>query len=212
MKLKATALAATALLGLIPAVCRAQDFSADVVYVASKTNAPSAGKNSPPRPPSKVYVSKDKMRLETRGFTGTILLVNGEEHSSVALLPGQKAYQPLLSGPSDYFRVADPDNACPEWQKASGQKVVCEKVGPEVVDGRETVKYQNKKVSADTSTAVWIDKSLKFVVKWESTDAGAELHDIKEAQQSADLFTVPSSYTLLKPQKASSKGFSKRPK
>jgi type II secretory pathway pseudopilin PulG len=212
MKPKASTLAAAVLVSLIPAVSRAQEFSADVVYVASTANATSAAKNSSSRPPSKLYVSKDKMRLETRGFTGTILLVNGEEHSSVALLPGQKAYQPLLAGPSQYFRVADPDNACPDWQKATPRKITCEKVGPETVDGRETVKYQNKTVSPDAITAVWIDKNLKFAVKWESAEVGAELHNINEGQQSADLFKVPSTYTLLKPQKASSKGFSKRPK
>ncbi|HYL16948.1 MAG TPA: hypothetical protein VEV41_28200 [Terriglobales bacterium] len=203
MKLKATSLAATFLLGLIPAVCQAQDFSADVVYVAtSKSDAPSTGTGTLPHQSSKLYVSKDKMRLETRGLTGTILLVNGGEHTAVALLPAQKAYQPLGSGPSEYFRVQDAEDACPDWQKAADQKIVCEKVGHEVVDGRQTVKYQNKSASADALiAALWIDPTLNFPIKWQGSNTGAELRNIKEGQQSADLFAIPQGYGVLKPQK-----------
>ena len=209
MRLKATSLAATFLLGLIPATCHAQDFSADVVYLdAAKPGASSTATAS--HPSSRLYVSKDKLRLETRGFTGTILLVNGGEHTSFALFPAKKAYQPLPSGPSEYFRVENAEDACPDWQRASVQKIVCEKVGHEVVDGRQAVKYLNKGASDGAPAAVWIDLALKFVVKWEGTSTGAELRNIKEEEQAADLFAVPSSYELLKPRKAASKGFSQR--
>jgi hypothetical protein len=137
-------------------------------------------------------------------------LVNRGEQTSVALFPARKAYQPLAAGPSQYFRVENAEDACPDWQKASDQKIVCEKVGQEVVDGRQTVKYHNKNSSSDATAAVWIDLTLKFVVKWEGADTGAELHNIQVAQQAADLFAVPSAYKLLKPQKGSSKGFSQR--
>lgn len=211
MKLNPTRFAAIVVLGLFPAAGAAQEFSADVVYVAaSKPGASSAGKETLPQHSSKLYVSKDKIRLETRGFTGTILLVNGGEHTTVALFPGQKAYQPLATGPSQYFRVQDAENACPDWQKATDQKIVCEKVGHEVVDGRQVVKYQNKGATDASTAAVWIDLGLKFVVKWEGAGSGAELHNIKEAQQAADLFAVPSSYKALQPQKGKSKGFPQR--
>jgi len=96
VKLSATNLAATFLLGLIPAACHAQEFSADVVYLAiKKPDAPSAGTGTSPRPSSKLYVSKDKIRLETNGITGTILLADRTEHTAVALQPTKKAYQPL---------------------------------------------------------------------------------------------------------------------
>jgi len=43
MKLKRISLAARCLLGLIPAVCSAQNFSADVVYLAAgRPDAPSS--------------------------------------------------------------------------------------------------------------------------------------------------------------------------
>ena len=210
MKLNATSLAATFLLGLIPSFCPAQEFSADVVYLAtSKPDAPSTGTS--PHPDSKLYVSKDKMRLETHGFTDNALVVNRGDHTAFALFPARKAYQALALGPSEYFRVENADDACPDWQKVATQKIVCEKVGREVVNGRPAVKYRNKGASESATAAVWIDSALKFVVKWEGADTGAELHNIKEAQQAADLFVVPSGYKVLTPQKGSSKGFSQRP-
>jgi hypothetical protein len=209
MRLKATNLAATFLLGLISAACHAQDFSADVVYLTtSKPDAPSTATGTSPHPASKLYVSRDKVRLETRGLTGTILLVNGGEHTAVAVFPARKAYQPLATGPSEYFRVENAEDACPDWQRASEQKIVCEKVGHEVVDGRQAVKYLNEGASGDATAALWIDLALQFVVKWEDASTGAELRNIKEAKQAADLFTVPSSYEILKPRKGASKGFS----
>jgi len=208
MKLKTINLAPGLLLGLIPAVCLAQEFSADVVYLAAaKPGAKSGGAESPAHQPSELYVSKDKIRLETRGVSGTILLLNGAEHTAIALFPAKKAYQHLAGGPSEYFRGEDAENACPDWQKATDQKIECEKVGHEEVDGRQTVKYRNKGASDAVTSAVWIDSALKFVVKWESAGAGAELRNIREAQQAADLFTVPPGYEVLKPLKAKSKGY-----
>jgi hypothetical protein len=210
MKIIATNLVAALLLALIPAVVHAQDFAADVVYTAAtKPGASSGGTAPPPDHSSKLYVSKNNMRLETRGVTGTILLVNGDEHSAIALFPPQKAYQQLASAPSEYFRVQDAENACPDWEKASSQKIECEKMGPDAVNGRAAVKYQNKAAGNDGTNTVWIDNALKFVIKWEGASRGAELSKITEAPQPADLFTVPSAYDLLRPQKPS-KGFSKR--
>jgi hypothetical protein len=204
-------LAAVLLLSLIPLISNAQDFSADVVYLApANPKAPSSGTTNSVGHTSKLYVSKDKMRLETRGVTGTILLVDNSENSVMALFPSQKAYQPLANPPAEYFRVKDAENACPDWKEATVQKLDCEKVGHEKVDGRDTVKYQNKAAAGDGPTAVWIDPALKFVAKWESPQTGAELRNITEAQQAADLFVVPRGYNPLQPKKASSKGFTKR--
>jgi hypothetical protein len=206
-----TRVATTLLLGLISLACGAQEFSADVAYLAAgKAGAPSAGAARLPEQSSKLYVSKDQMRLETHGLTGTVLLVNRGEGTVFALFPGQKAYQPLASGPSDYFRVEDAEDACRDWQKAANQKIACEKVGPEMLNGRRTVKYRNKGASSAATAAVWIDVALKYVVRWENARTGAELRNIKEVQQAADLFTVPSDYGVLKPRKVKSDGFTQQ--
>ena len=71
MKLSATNLAVAILLGLISAACHAQEFSADVVYLAiSMPDAPSTGTATSPHGSSKLFISKDKIRLETNGLTG----------------------------------------------------------------------------------------------------------------------------------------------
>lgn len=211
MRQHAYSLAAIILLGLIPGLFRAQDFSAEVVYLATKKKSSTPGKSMfASRPASVIYVSQDKMRLETRGLTGTILLVDEGKQTAVALFPARKGYQYLPGGPSEYFRVKDPENACPDWQMATTQKVDCEKLGDEVLDGRHVVKYRNKNASHAATSAVWIDVSLKFVVKWESSDIAAELRNIREDRQPAALFAIPVGYHTLKPLKGKSGGFSQR--
>jgi hypothetical protein len=199
------------LLGLIPVVSRAQDFSAEVVYLPTRTlDVRSGGADISDHQPSKLYVSKDKVRLETRGLVGTILLVNGEEQTAFALFPSKKEYQPLVGSLSEYFRVRDAENACPDWQRSAAQKIDCEKVGHEAIDGRQTVKYQNRSASDFATFVIWIDTGLDFVIKWEGVNAGVELRNIQEAHQPMDLFTLPPDYEIQKPRKGTNKGFSKR--
>ncbi len=196
---------------LIPALARAQDFSADVVYLpAAGSAALSSGTDGSGHNPSKLYVSNGKMRLETHGLIGTILLVNRDEESAYAVFPSRKEYEPLARGLSEYFPVKDVENACPDWQEAAGQEISCEKVGDEVIAGRQTVKYKNKNATDFATSAVWIDSALKFVVKWEGANTGAELRTIQEGQQAATLFSLPSDYSTVQPRKsANNKGFSR---
>ena len=171
MTMKAATLTAILMVTLVSAVSHAQDFSADVVYLEnSKAHGRASDSAKEARQSSKLYVSKGNIRLETNGLTGTVLVVNKEEHTAAALYPGKKSYQPLGSGPSEYFRVENADDACADWQRSAEQKIACERVGAEVVNGRETVKYQNKMAVDTAPTAVWVDKALKFVIKWESVD------------------------------------------
>ena len=201
MKARVAILTVAALLALIAPVCCAQDFSADVTYEPTKSRDASA-RELRPSTGSRLYVSTDKMRLDLQGLDPTIMLVDFGNHTTTAIFPVRKAYQSLASGPPQYFRVADPNNACSDWQKAVGREIACEKAGNEVVDGRNTIRYVNKSSEAGGSVgSVWIDPSLKFVIKWEDADGGAELHNIKEGPQSADLFAVPAGYDVLKPQK-----------
>ena len=210
MKLNAVYFAVILILGAAPAVCPAQEFSADVQFIEGNANTPSPKPGTPGHDLSKLFVSADKLRLEMAGSTRTVLLLNGAEQTAYALFPAKKEYEPLAGGLSEYFRVSDAENACSDWQKSSAQKIVCEKVGHEVVDGRETVKYRNKGASDVAISAVWIDLKVKFVVKWEGAGSGVELRNIQEAKQAADLFILPSDYDIPKPRKGSNKGFSHR--
>ena len=145
MGIKTTTLIAAFFVSLISTISQGQEFSADVVYLDTrKLNAPADGSANAAHPSSKLYVSEDKIRLETNGLTGTILLADIREHSAVALQPKKKAYERLASAPTQYFRVESADDACAQWQSVAEQKIVCERVGPEVVNGREAVKYRTR--------------------------------------------------------------------
>lgn len=190
------------LLAMIAIVCQAQDFSADVVY----TKGPAAQESSTgtaaaaTAPSSRIFVSKANMRLESRGMINLVMLVDTVDHTSVVLYPGQKTYQKIPSSPSQYFRSTDVANACTDWQEAAGKQLKCEKVGEDVVGGRKTIKYKNP-LADGSAEYVWIDSKLSYVIKWDLGQAGAELHNIKEGPQSADLFEIPKSYDVAKPAK-----------
>ena len=191
-------------LTVFAAICSAQDFSADVVYLPGKSAAHSAA--NPDHSPSKIYVRGSELRLETHGTSDRILLVNGDDQTAFVLDPAKKEYELLAGRISEYFRVKDPENACADWQNSAEEKIACEKTGHEKVDGRDTVKYENKRGADVAATAVWIDVETRFVTKWESLGIGVELRNIHEAPQTAELFMVPSSYDAAKPKKGG-KGF-----
>ena len=190
------------LLALIPVVCQAQDFYADVVY----TKVPAAQQSSTgtgaaaTAPSSRIFVSKASMRLESRGMIDQVMLVDTADHATVVLYPGQKTYRKIGSGPSQYFRSTDVENACADWQEAAGKQLKCEKVGEEVVGGRKTIKYKSP-LADGSAEYVWMDSKLNYVIKWDMGQAGAELHNIKEGPQSADLFQIPKSYDVATPAK-----------
>jgi hypothetical protein len=198
MRRKSTCLVAAALLSGVTLACQAQEFSADVVY--SNAPAPQAHPtgNAAATPDTKIFVSKSKLRLESRGMINMVMLVDSADHTSFVLYPDQKAFQELGSRPSQYFRTADAANACADWQAASGRAFKCEKMGVDAADGRKAIKYRNSE--ADGSFGyVWIDSKLNYVIKWDQGQTGAELHNIKEGPQSANLFEIPESYAVRKP-------------
>jgi hypothetical protein len=209
MRIRTTCLTTILLMSAGAYSCGAQDFSADVVYLPtsrqSATTAVAPGHNS-----SRIYVSKEKMRLETHGDSGAVLVVNGKDAAAYALFPAKKEFEPLDGSLSEYFRVADAENACAEWESVAAQKVKCEKAGHEAVNGREAVKYVNQGASDLAVSAVWIDLELKFVVKWDSAGSDVELRNIQEGEQAAALFVLPDDYELSKPKKGTKKGFSGR--
>lgn len=198
------------LLALGSGLCAAQDFSADVLYLPSDSrNAASDRASTSAHNPSKLFVSNGKIRLETRGPDGAVLIVNEEKEGTLALFPAKKQYEPLDGGLSEYFRVVNAENACPDWEKAAAQKVRCERIGDEIVNGRNTVKYRNTRGSDVAISSVWIDAATKFVVKWEGIDTAVELRNIVEGKQASDLFLLPPDYDLPKPRKGANKGFAR---
>jgi hypothetical protein len=203
MKCGATSSLAAVLLALTSVVCQAQDFSADVVYTSvPATQESSTGTAATaPAPASRIFVSKANLRLESRGMTDLVMLVNAADHTTVVLYPGQKSYQKIGSGPSQYFRSTSVESACTDWQPAADKQLKCEKVGEETIDDSKTIKYKNL-LANGSAEYVWIDSKLSYVIKWNMGEAGAELHSIKEGPQAADLFEIPKGYDVAVPRRS----------
>jgi hypothetical protein len=172
----------------------AQEFSAVIADM----------KESKARTPTKIYVGKNMIRFETEeGSRGGVLLMDIAKGSSIVLMPQQHMYMEMTQGlgvqrSSAFFRPTDVDNACPEWQRASAEYakkplVSCHRVGEDTVNGRATVKYEGTSAEGDQGSA-WIDRSLRFVIKWQGKNGVMELHDIKEGPQPSSLFEIPSDY------------------
>ena len=179
---------------LTTSVFAQQEFSADVLNNSEKAPSTSA----------RVYASKDKLRLEgfTRGTGHTgAMIINFAAQTTDILIPQAKKYieSPMGQGPGalpafNFFRAADLENACDEWQRVANKPGrSCYKVGNEEVNGRSTVKYQGTSADGDISY-VWLDTKLRFPVKWQGKNSGGELRNIQEEAQPAGLFTVPAGY------------------
>ncbi|MGB7583328.1 MAG: hypothetical protein WBM11_00685 [Terriglobales bacterium] len=171
-----------------------EDFSADIV---------SHRQGDQERVPAKIYVTKNKMRVESAGRNGqsAAILMDFANQTTDMLMPAQNMYMefPAGKGPgaqrfTAFFRPTDIENACGEWQKlATHQGGECHKVGNETVNGRNTVKYEATSANGDHST-VWLDPKIAFPVKWEGKTGGGELQNIKEGSLSSSLFEVPAGY------------------
>jgi len=94
----------------------------------------------------------------------------------IALFPPKKEYQPLSSD-STIFSRGGSRKTLPHWQKVSERKLDCEKVGHEVVDGRDTVKYkkQSRHPAAPLAAVSGSIPPSTLVAKWEDSSAAAEL-------------------------------------
>lgn len=174
----------------------AQEFSADFVPI---------GKDRSHSGPSKLFVGKDKMRMETNEpgqFGMGAAIVDFVNQKTIILLPQQKMYMESMPQmkmqESMWFRPTDPDNACPQYESLvkkhnPNENVTCRKVGKDTVNGRSAIKYAG--TSNKGSGFVWIDPELRFVVKWlDDKGDGTELRNIQEGSQAAILFEVPPDY------------------
>lgn len=170
------------------------DFSAEIVRHDQEDQE---------KTPAKIYVTKDKMRVESAGRNGRsgAVLIDFANQTTNILMPEQSMYMefPAGKGPgtqrfASFFRPSDVENACGDWQKLATTKGgECHKVGNETVSGRNTVKYAAKSASGDAST-IWLDPKIAFPVKWEGKGGGGELQNIQVGSQSSSLFEIPAGY------------------
>lgn len=172
------------------------EFSADMV---------NTGKAGTPTQ-AKLYVAKDKMRIEPqdRGAAAMgVVIVNLSTQTSTVLMMQQHMYMEMPAQAAEsrrmfsFFESGDVENACPDWLSLKANKGgTCQKVGSETVNGRSAVKYIGTNSNGD-SGSVWIDSKLRFPVKWEGKNGSGEMRNIQEGSQPASLFEVPAGYTKM---------------
>jgi hypothetical protein len=170
-----------------------EEFSGD--FVQTKGNNPGNV--------GRMYVGKDKIRFESQRKAGdaAVVIMNYDTQTTDILMPERKMYMETTSsqapGPQrtwTFFRALDVDNACADWLKMVHKPGgTCHKVGSDTVNGRSTVKYEGVSASGEVGN-VWLDKSLRFPIKWEAKSGGGEMQNIKEGAQPASLFEIPSDY------------------
>jgi hypothetical protein len=189
-----------ALLACPPALGDAPEFSAEAAYVAAQAG-PQTPVGVPPKFSAKLYVSKDKMRIDFAGLSRQSLIIDDAGPAIVALFHDRKTYQALGSRPAEYFRVADAENACPAWQRAAGKPIRCQKAGTELVGGRTTVRY-TRLAGEGVGDEIWVDPTLQYVVKWRVDAVEMELRNISVGPQPPDLFVVPEGFAPAGPRNA----------
>jgi hypothetical protein len=173
-----------------------QAFSADLISNRMESNETST--------PGKIYVGKDKIRLEPKDSGGMsamdgVMIVDLRTQTSVILLPQRHVYIESMPGrvlqrSFSFFRPADIEDACPDWQKPARKPGgSCHRVGHEMVNGRDAVKYEGTSAEGETG-AVWLDTKLRFVVQCKGKNSGDELRNIQEGSQPGSLFEIPADY------------------
>lgn len=177
----------------------AQDFSADVVSQKSDDNVGM----------KKVYATKNKVRLEMQGANPQMgpsaIVFDDTKHTYTIIMAERHMYMdaPMTITKrllTHFWRVDDPNDACPEWKKTAEEAGTdknwgsCTKIGSETVNGRDTVKYEGASNKGEKSH-IWVDSKLRCIVKTDEGAGGFELRNIKEGSQPASLFEIPSGYT-----------------
>ena len=177
-----------------------QTFAADLGTI--KAGSPSK------EPLGRVYVSHGKTRIETRDLPDGFFIVDAVRPAAWFLRPRQRVFMDARrSTPlTQIFVRVEPTDACRQWQAmeqiagaaAGGDPWRCDLLGPDTIDGVETLKYQV--VSRERSSYRWIDPLRQFPIRVENPDGTViTLDPIVDALQPPALFAVPAGYRKFDP-------------
>ena len=176
---------------LLAAIAFAQTgFSADVVDLKQPGTPVIA----------KMYFAAEQMRIEPQQMSPR----NAPPIADIMYLKPQTQFRMLLRDrvyaqippQEDWwmytsFLSGSVDDACDIWDKTSHtHSRTCRKVGDDTLNGRPTVKYEGR-CSNKNPCHIWIDRRLRFLVKWEDGSNGRELRNIEEGTQPNTLFEIP---------------------
>jgi hypothetical protein len=184
------------------APARAQQFSANIV----RTNAGA----QPPAVAGKIYVSGNKVRIETPDVSDGFFLVDTSIPASYFVRPSQHVFMDSKQSSqlTQFLVPVDLDDPCRQWQAMTGiadgnsqsAAWTCQRVGHAAVGGLvDTIEYRASWPKGGAMRA-WIDPRLKWPVRLTMADgAVVDLKNIQEQPQPASLFEIPSGYRKFDP-------------
>jgi hypothetical protein len=178
----------------------AQQFSAEIVITKN---------DGAPAPAGKLYVSRDKERIETLGLADGFFVIDGATPSAYFVRPSARQFMDARqSSPlTRMFVPVDPENPCQQWEamaQLSGGPDrgawQCERIGQEAIDGSSAIAY--RAVSASGSELLgWVDPMRKFPLRIKSEDGTVfEIGNLHDEPQPAQLFEIPANFRKLDPQ------------
>lgn len=184
MKILLLSLCAVAIFAVNAA--QAQEFAADAIAHNAKGQVAK----------TKVYVEREWVRVEPLGAPSYEIL-NTTDGTGFFVVPGKKVIvqqTPEVAKQSiSPYKV--PGDLCVSIS-TSDNTVVCKKLGSETTNGHTVEKWQlmqtvNKKAK---STLVWVDRSLRAVVKSQSDLGGFEMTNFRFGKQLPNLFELPAGF------------------
>jgi hypothetical protein len=197
-KLSWLAFAGVLFCGCAPA--QAQQFSADIVMMRENSAAVPAGK---------LYVSRNKERIETPQLADGFFVIDNAAPSAYFLRPSSRQFMDARqSSPlTRIFVAVDPGNPCPRWDTMAKLAGVtdqgiwrCERIGQEMIAGTSVIAYRATSPSGRTLLG-WIDPIRKFPLRVKTEDGTVfEIGNLHDEPQPAQLFEIPAKFRKLDPQ------------
>ena len=191
------ALIGSVLAGTVAA--QAQQFSADLV---------SAQDNAAAVPAGRVRVLGDKVRLETSEIPDGFFLIDVAKPAAYFVRPRARVFMDARQSSrlARIFVTVDPDDPCRQWQAMAQQagldeqSLRCERIGEEMIGGRNTIAYRAISASGRQFSG-WIDRERRFPLRLKTEDGTiiAAEHVLDEPQP-AELFQMPLGFRKFDPQ------------
>jgi hypothetical protein len=202
MRIYILALLSAALLTVVSTSAVAQEFSGKVVTTNPDKDTVVA--------PGRVLVRDGKVRLEPADFPGGFFLVDPSADIAYFVKPTRRVFMEARQSSRlvPILIALDPDAPCEQWQAIGritglgnpNRAWQCTRLGAELIDGRETIRYQA--VAPDASSYdVWIDPRIRFPVRVRvEVGVVTDIKDIEEKPQPSDAFELPAGYSKFDPQ------------
>ncbi|WP_315834369.1 hypothetical protein [Bradyrhizobium prioriisuperbiae] len=186
--------------GLFSASASAQQFSADLVTMSDHGGAESRT--------AKLWVSGDKVRIETPDFADGFFLVEATDHAYFAR-PVVRTFMDARQSSrlTQMFVSVDPSDPCRQWQDMAklsgateqGEGWHCERTGQATIDGR-SVDVVRATVPPHRTIVGWIDPELRFPLKIRMDDGlTISAANLRQAPQPAEMFEIPATFRKFDP-------------